>query len=98
MKDAEIGARARALREAQGKSLDDVCREAGDVPGLNPSRLSMKERGLMGWSPDQISAAARVLNTTAGYLFDGVGDTDDADDTDPVPQEPPAEGAPATPG
>lgn len=84
-KDAEIGARVRALREAQGKSLEDVCEEAGDVSGLNPSRLSMKERGRMGWSTEQIAAVAPVLGTTPGALFDG----SESDDTDPSVTAPP---------
>ncbi len=70
--DGLVRGRIRALRVAQGWSLDDLAARCF----LSPSTLSRIETGHRRISLDQLSSLARALGTTLDHLVESVDDDD----------------------
>jgi transcriptional regulator with XRE-family HTH domain len=68
--DAFIGRRVHQLMWDQKMTQTTL----GSLLGMDQSTVAKRLRGKVGWPATLVARAARVLNTTAGFLL---GETDD---------------------
>jgi len=64
-RDADIGARVRAIRKAEGLSMKDL---AARLPAVHFTTIGKLETGKMKFSGEWIQSIAEALGTTAGAL------------------------------
>lgn len=74
-----LGARIRALRNAQNLKISDLA----DRTGLTSSMISQVERALISPSIASLKKICDALDTPLGYLFE---DADNVNDSQPAPQ------------
>lgn len=63
--DAQIGRRVHQLMWDRGMSQTQF----GALAHMDQSSVAKRLRGKIGWSASQIVDAARILDTTVGFLF-----------------------------